>query len=160
MGVYTIDQYRGLKDIRLCQTLTRSLLVGGLGTESTSGSLAFIDELCAEIYLLHGPGDMNVKGLDGIWEMLRSSLAAFPDLDFTIEDQMAEGEKVAERFTGRGTHNGPLAGIGSTGESVTVVGVINSRLEGGKLVEDWESFDELGMMQQIGAGLTADCVRE
>ena len=79
---------------------------------------------------------------------------------FTIEDQMAEGEKVAERFTGRGTHNGPLAGIGSTGESVTVVGVINSRLEGGKLVEDWESFDELGMMQQIGAGLTADCVRE
>ncbi len=76
--------------------------------------------------------------------------SAFPDLQATVEDQVAEGDKVASRFTFRGTHRGELAGIPPTGNQVEVTGIVISRIEGGKGAEDWSNYDALGMMQQLG----------
>ncbi len=76
--------------------------------------------------------------------------SAFPDLHFTVEDMIAEGDKVASRYTARGTHRGELMGLPPTGRGVTEVGIMISRLAEGKLVEDWHSPDNLGLIQQLG----------
>ena len=79
--------------------------------------------------------------------MLRT---AFPDLRIVIEDQVAEGDKVASRYTGSGTHQGELRGFPPTNNRVEVTGTITSRFADGKIVEEWNNIDGLGMMQQLG----------
>ncbi len=77
--------------------------------------------------------------------------AAFPDLHQTIEEQISEGDKVAYRWTARGTHQGGLMGIAPTGNRVTFTGISIARLVDGKIEEIWENHDALGMMQQLRA---------
>ncbi len=77
--------------------------------------------------------------------------SAFPDAEITIEDQLAEGDMVATRWTGRGTHQGELMGVQPSGNRVEVMGNSISRIEDGKIVEEWNIYDALGMMQAIGA---------
>ena len=67
-----------------------------------------------------------------------------------MDDQLAEGDKVATRWTARGTHAGEIAGIGPTGKDVTVTGLTISRFAGGKVVEQWTTWDTLGMLVQLG----------
>lgn len=76
--------------------------------------------------------------------------AAFPDLHVQIEDQLAEGDRVATRWTGTGTHNGELAGIPATGKQVTLPGMEIVRIADGKLVEGWEGYDSGTLMRQLG----------
>jgi predicted ester cyclase len=76
---------------------------------------------------------------------------AFPDLHFTLEDMIAEGDKVAYRFTARGTHMGDFLGIAATGKQIVVAGTVITRIDAGKFQEDWETIDMLGLMQQLGA---------
>jgi len=76
--------------------------------------------------------------------------AAFPDLQQTIEDQFAEGEKVATRLTGRGTHQGDLMGIAPTGNRIEAPGIVINRISSGKIAESWANYDAMGMMQQLG----------
>jgi predicted ester cyclase len=94
-----------------------------------------------------------MEGLEGI-EVLRQfvkvSRDAFPDLQFTAEDMIAEGDKVAARYTMRGTHQGEFMGVAPTGNQIEVTGIDIVRFEGGKMVEHWANSDELGMMQQLG----------
>jgi steroid delta-isomerase-like uncharacterized protein len=77
-------------------------------------------------------------------------LAAFPDTYFTLEELIAEGDKVAYRFTYRGTHQGQLMGIAPTGKEVTFTGIGVDRIGDGKIVEEWTNLDALGLMQQLG----------
>ena len=79
---------------------------------------------------------------------------AYPDLQFTVEDQIAEGDKVVTRWTGNGTHKGELMGIPPTGVQVTETGSDIIRYVGGKAVEEWTSYDLLVMMQQLGCKMT------
>ena len=67
-----------------------------------------------------------------------------------MDDQFAEADKVATRWTGRGTHTGEIAGIAPTGKDVTVTGLTISRFAGGKVVEEWTTWDTLGMLVQLG----------
>lgn len=76
--------------------------------------------------------------------------AAFPDVQSTIEDTIAEGDKVVTRWTARGTHRGALMGIPPTGKELTVTGMGILRIEGGRIMEAWGIFDQFGMLQQIG----------
>jgi len=92
----------------------------------------------------------EAQGLEGVKQLLSMYFAAFPDLKVTIEDMIAEGDKVVARFTMTGTHKGEFMGIAATGKKVTVTGIEILRIAEGKLVEHWEAFDELGMMQQLG----------
>jgi len=80
--------------------------------------------------------------------MIRSAL---PDLRITLEDDVAEGDKVVSRWRAQGTHQGGLMDIAPTGNEVAFTGITIHRIEDGKIVEEWENWDALGLMQQIGA---------
>lgn len=77
-------------------------------------------------------------------------LSAFPDVQMTIEDHFAEGDRVVTRWTTTGTHTGELMNIPATGQQITVTGIYIQRIVNGKIVESWGLFDQMGMMQQLG----------
>jgi len=116
-------------------------------------NLNMVDELFAPDYVLHDPGvpGGELRGLEAYKEQWVSMLrTAFPDLRIVIEDQVAEGDKVVSRYTGSGTHQGELRGFPPTNNRVEVTGTITSRFAEGKIVEEWNNFDNMGMMQQLG----------
>ena len=111
------------------------------------GNLAIVDELVATNHVNHTD---NVHGPEEYKQFITMYRTAFPDLHMTIEDQIAEGNKVVNRWTSRGTHKGDLMGIPPTGKQTTVTGMYVARIIGGKIVEEWGNLDALGMMQQLG----------
>ena len=115
------------------------------------GNLSLADELFAPNYAHHDPSTPDVgRGPES--EKKRATLyrTAFPDLQLTIEDIIAEGETVMARWSCRGTHKGDLSGIAPTGKQVTISGVSVARFTNGKMVEGWVNWDALGLMQQLG----------
>ena len=111
-----------------------------------------VDEIYASGFVGHDPAmPEDVRGVEGAREFYGMYQSAFPDVQITIEEQVAEGDTVATRWTGRGTHQGELMGVPASGNRVEVAGVTISRIEGGKIVEEWDNYDALGMMQGIGA---------
>lgn len=120
--------------------------------EPWRGSLDVVDELVASDYIGHDPANPEpLHGPEGVKEFISTYRAAFPDARITVKTQLAEGDLVATRWIGRGTHEGELMGIKPTGKQVTVSGLTVSRLEGGKIVEEFQNWDTFGMMQQLGA---------
>ena len=120
--------------------------------EPWKGNLAVVDEFVASDYIGHDPADPEpLRGPQGVKEFISTYRAAFPDARIMVEQQLAEGDLVATRWSGRGTHEGELMGIEPTGRQVTVSGLTISRLEGGKIVEEFQNWDTFGMMQQLGA---------
>lgn len=117
----------------------------------TKGNLALIDELFDTNYVGHSPVGADMRGPSSAKQGVSSFRAAFPDLQFTIDDQIAEGDKVAVRSTLRGTHKGAVFGIPPTGTPVTLPGITIHRVAGGKIVESWISFDNQSLLQQLGA---------
>lgn len=108
------------------------------------------DEEYAEDAVDHGPmGDK--KGPEGAKEGLKMLHAAFPDLEITLDELIAEGDIVAIRSTHRGTHEGTFMGIEPTGEQFEVENMVFARIEDGKVVERWVQYDTFGLMQQLGA---------
>ncbi len=113
------------------------------------GNLAVADEILGPGYVRFTPaGRLDVAAQKQRIAMIRE---AFPDLHFTIENLLAESDKVAFHFTLRGTHRGPFQNIAPTGRPVTVTGVDIVRIAGGKIVEHWGVLDVLGLLQQLGA---------
>jgi steroid delta-isomerase-like uncharacterized protein len=113
-------------------------------------NLALVDELCTSDQAFHNP-PTTLHGREEFKQLLSLYLTAFPDARFTVEDVIAEGDRVASRYTFRGTHQGELMGIAPTGKQVTVSGIIMNRIVGGQVAEGWLNFDALGMLQQLGA---------
>jgi len=92
-----------------------------------------------------------VRGIEGARQFAATFREAFPDLQNTLEDMVAEGDRVAMRFRGSGTHLGETEAFGSpTGKRMEITGITIKRLSDGKIVEAWTNFDALGMMQQLG----------
>jgi steroid delta-isomerase-like uncharacterized protein len=114
------------------------------------GNPAVFDELNAGNYVMHVAGTPDLDGPDDMKHFVTSFRTAFPDLNSTIEDQIAEGDTVVTRWTSRGTHQGEFQGIPPTGKHVTLTGVVIDRIAHGKLAETWFHADTLGMMQQLG----------
>ncbi len=118
----------------------------------TAGDLAVVDELYAADYIGHDPTRPEpIRGPAGVKEQVSGYRTAFPDLQLTADEIVAEGDLVVTRWTGRGTHTGELMGIAPTGKEVTVSGITIARLANGKIAEEWELMDALGMMVQLGA---------
>ncbi len=113
-------------------------------------NLALADELVDTNFVHHGTGGVELKGPGGFKQFATTMLTAFPDIRLTIEDVIAEGDKVASRVTSRGTHTGNFGDIAPTGKQMAMTGVAITRFAGGKVVEGWLVNDELGMMQQLG----------
>lgn len=118
-------------------------------------AMAAFEELYAADYAYHGPGASSNLDLAAMKQMARAFLTAFPGQRITLEDLFAEGDEVVSRYTFRGTHQGEFMGFPATGRAVTFTGIVISRFAGGKWVEDWESLDAMGLMQQLGAIATA-----
>ena len=114
------------------------------------GDLAVADETIAPNYIYHGSVGQEVKGLEGFKQIVTMFRTAFPDLHVTVDDMIAEGDKVAHRLTLRGTHKGEMMGIAPTGNQITMSGILIQRIVGNKMAEGWIVNDDLGMMQQMG----------
>jgi steroid delta-isomerase-like uncharacterized protein len=116
------------------------------------GRLEVVDELVDQSYEGHDPGSPDViRGPEGVKQLIQGYRTAFPDLDIRIEDQLAEGDKVASRWSARGTHQGELFGVPPTGKESRVTGITIDRISGGKIVESHDNWDTLGLLQQLGA---------
>ena len=107
------------------------------------------DELCASNYTAHIGGNPPLN-LAGHKQFARMFYGAFPDLNHSVDDTVAEGDKVVVRFTIRGTHTGSFMGIPATGKSITVGAVVVFHVVNGKVAELRAQFDQMGMMQQLG----------
>jgi predicted ester cyclase len=115
------------------------------------GNLAVIDELFATSYIRYDPATPEAKGLAGFKHFLVTLRAAFPDICATIEDVIAEGDKVAARAIWRGTHQGEYLGIAPTGKHVAIMGTVTLRVAHNRFQEGWLNMDTLGLLQQLGA---------
>jgi steroid delta-isomerase-like uncharacterized protein len=120
----------------------------------SQGNIELVDEICMQcvpsFVVIQGVADPPPQGLEGVKGLIGVLRTAFPDLKFTIEGQIAEGDQVATRLTVRGTHLGEFMGIPATGKQMAVSGVSIWRLADGKLVNEWVNWDSLAMMQQLG----------
>jgi predicted ester cyclase len=117
------------------------------------GKLELADQLYAPNYVDHvgrGPEPSRVSGPKGIKQAVTMFRAAFPDLTYTVEAEMAERDLVMTRFSARGTNRGPFLGAPPTGRVVTYTGFDLNRIEGGRIVESWVNYDALGLLQQLG----------
>jgi len=117
----------------------------------TGRDLDVLDQVYSPDLVWHGPGGREIKGLEGMKEMISGYQAAFPDLRMTAERQIAEGDTLAVEWRCVGTHDGPLGDIPPTGKRIDIRGHVMARFERGKIVEEFEVFDELRMLQQVGA---------
>jgi predicted ester cyclase len=115
------------------------------------GNLDAADEIYHPDYVSHEPTSGDIRGIEGAKQFVAAFRQAFPDLQNTIEDMVAEGDKVAMRFRGSGTHLGETEAFGSpTGNRVEITGIAIERVAEGKIVEDWTNYDALGLLQQLG----------
>lgn len=110
-----------------------------------------IGEVVAADYREHDPAnEVDTRGADGMRREFEGYRSAF-DFQFTVEDQLAEGDQVATRWSFRGTHTGEFLGIAPTGNQVALTGITVFRFGDGMIQEAWWNWDTLGMLRQIGA---------
>jgi predicted ester cyclase len=111
---------------------------------------AAIDDFIAPTHVDHAAPPATPGGLAGAKQTITMYLTAFPDLHFTVEDTIAEGDQVVARLTARGTQQGVFMGIPPTGKQATVTAIDINRIVGGKSVEHWLEMDTLGLLRQLG----------
>ncbi len=115
------------------------------------GNLDLVDRLIAADFIEHGAPAGAAQGRDGFRAMIPMLRSAFPDLEYTIEDQVAEGDRVAQRLVGHGTMQGSFMGMPPTGKHAEWQEMHIHRFDSeGRLAEHWETSNELGMMAQLG----------
>ena len=109
-----------------------------------------IEETYAPDFVWHEP-DQDIRGYEQGRQFASTFFDAFPDINITVEDAIAEGDQVATRYTIRGTHRGETEEFGPpTGRQMELRGITIQRFEDGKIVEQWEAYDNLSVMQQLG----------
>lgn len=120
--------------------------------------MEIIDEVFSPEYVSHFPGQPPTRGIEPLKETLGSFFEAFPDIVFTVEDQVAEGNKVVTRWSAQGTHQGewrgfpPRAnGLPPTGRHVTLGATDIYLIADGKILEEWNTLEQLAVLGQIGA---------
>jgi steroid delta-isomerase-like uncharacterized protein len=113
------------------------------------GKLDVVDQLVSADLLLSLPG-RELHGPAGLKEWVATIRGGFPDIHFTTEKALVDGDDVAVRWTAAGTHAGPVLGIAPTGKKITMVGITIFRIVDGKIVEEHASEDMLGLLQQLG----------
>jgi steroid delta-isomerase-like uncharacterized protein len=109
-----------------------------------------IDEFYAADFVWHEP-DQDIQGSEQAKQFVSMYFAAFPDINVTVEEVIGEEDKAVTRWTIRGTHQGETEELGPpTERQVELEGITIHRIEGGKIVEEWERYDNLSFMQQLG----------
>lgn len=138
--------------------------VRGLEAAFNHGDFSGVREFTSPDAISHEPTmSRSLQGMRGPEPFVRQVSTyrdAFPDLRFVVEDTIAEGERVVVRWRAEGTHRGPLQGLAPTGVSASTTGTSISRWQGGKVVESWVQWDNLGLARQIGAAPPEGSVSE
>jgi steroid delta-isomerase-like uncharacterized protein len=117
-----------------------------------AGNFDAVDEIVAPNYVHHDPTTQEFgSGMEGLKRLIGYYRDAFPDIEITLDDQFAAGDRVVDRWTGRGTHHGELMGIPATGRPVTATGISIHRIADGRIAETWNQYDAAGMLRQLGA---------
>ena len=114
------------------------------------GNLDVADEVYAPTFVSHEPADPEERNPEYVKQFVGMYHTAFPDIHVCVEDVICEGDEAAYRWTARATHQGELMGTVPTGNPVTITGITINRFADGKIVEEWNNFDQLGMLQQLG----------
>lgn len=114
-------------------------------------NLEVLDEIFAPDFIDRTAPPDQASGIEGLKQFFAMMDSGFPDFHVTVEDLIAEGDRVAVRFIFNGTHQGEFMGIAPTGEQVTMQGIDILRIADSRIVELWGQEDMLGMMQQLGA---------
>jgi steroid delta-isomerase-like uncharacterized protein len=115
-----------------------------------TGNVALADEFLSPDIVMHF-GGQEQHGRDAYLAVVAANRDAFPDLVWTVDDIVADGETVAVRYTMTGTHRGNFAGVASTNRPVVAQSMAFYRLADGKIVEERAQLDMLGVLQQLGA---------
>jgi len=115
----------------------------------SKGNLSAADELLSPDFIIYGSLPAS-PGVEGINEIITTCRAAFEHLNVTIEDMIAENDKVVSRFTARGVHKGDFMGLPATGKPITMTGIEIFRIKDGKITEIWAEANLFGLMQQLG----------
>lgn len=113
------------------------------------GNFDVVDEIVDPNYVYRSP-DEELHGTEALKAFLAGYHAAFPDLRMAIDELVVADDKAVIFFTLTGTHEGPLMGIPPTGKEMRVHGVVRSRFEDGRIVEEWEVLDQLAILTQLG----------
>jgi steroid delta-isomerase-like uncharacterized protein len=116
------------------------------------GRLDLVDELVSQSYQLHDASPGTPQGPEAIRQVVSMFRSAFPDLNISLDELLAEGDKVAARSTMRGTHRGAIFGIEPSGKAVEVQGLTMVTIRDGRLQESWVKNDVMALMSQLGAG--------
>lgn len=116
------------------------------------GNLSVVDELLTQNYVDHNQPPGSLRGRKGYKTTVNMFRSAFPDIQFTLDQILAEGDRLAIRLTGRGTHQGSFMGVPPTGKQVSFGGMTFVRFENGQVAERWGISDIPGLMQQLGVG--------
>jgi steroid delta-isomerase-like uncharacterized protein len=115
------------------------------------GDVSSADAVFAPDCIVHITGIAEpLRGVGSFKDVVAGLLRAFPDIHFTIEDQLVQGDRVAFRWRATGTHTGPLGDAPPTGKSVALDGIIVDRVADGRVKERWEQWDQSLMLQQLG----------
>jgi steroid delta-isomerase-like uncharacterized protein len=129
-------------------------LVRKLAEEWNKGSNEYYMQVTASDYAFYTPsGNPNPMSREEAAANLEAFWKAFPDLTYSIEEMIAAGDRLTTRYVGRGTHEGEFMGIPATGKKIEFSGLVISRIQNGKILEDREESDALGMMMQLGMEL-------
>jgi steroid delta-isomerase-like uncharacterized protein len=115
-------------------------------------NLGIADEVFAEKYLSHqSDGTVLERGPDDVKKFVMEYRSAFSDIEDTVDDMIGEGDRVVNRWTLHVTHTGEFRGIPATGKRITITGIGIFRFsDDGKVIESWDSLDQLGMLHQLG----------
>jgi len=120
------------------------------------GNLDRAEELFAENYVYHNASGQDFEGIEeGVKIAVSAMRTSFPDLHYTVDDMIAEGDRVAHRWSATGTQSAEYLDIPPTQNLVYMTGIVISRIENGKVAEDWSCGDDLGVLQQLGGFLTS-----
>ncbi len=114
------------------------------------GNLAAADEIVSADYLNHNAVPGETPGRAGLTQFITDLHSAFRDLNFSIDDQIAEDDKVVTRWNATGIHQGEFAGVPATGKPVVITAINIHRVVDGQIQEGWLNWDALGLLQQLG----------
>jgi steroid delta-isomerase-like uncharacterized protein len=127
--------------VRRWNEIIQEFFGGGDGSE--------LEDICSSDFVHHGPGmPPDLAGFKLMGPMFRN---AFPDMEMVLDDLIAEGDRVVDRITVRGTHTGEFMGIPPSGKRFEMEEIHIARIVDGKIVERWAQFDMFGLLQQLGA---------
>ena len=122
-----------------------------LAAAVNSRNLEALDNLIAPDIVIHGADPSDPPGAERFKRNFRALIAAFPDFQIVVEDQIAEGDKVVVRWSDTGTHQGVFAGVMPTGKPLLLTGIDILRIADGRIVERWSEYDMLSVLEELGA---------